>query len=97
MGAVTDRNVCLACGGFFTLKERPNCCPYCQDAYYCDNVIPDIPPAIAPYEINCCECGIKYVIETGDAKICPICKKENKVDIITSEEFQNMILVELGL
>ena len=44
------RYMCLVCGQFFE-SEVPYItgkfhCPYCEDMYFCDNILPDIPPSI---------------------------------------------------
>lgn len=43
------RYMCLSCGQFFEGESRTfgvDKCPYCKDAYYVDNCLPDIPPSI---------------------------------------------------
>lgn len=98
MGSVTNRNCCMGCGRFWVLSGTPKNCPYCADAYYCDNVIDEIPPPLGQHEIKCDGCGAEFVVETNDAKFCVMCKKEFTVEGgISQSEHQSIILDKMGL
>jgi len=67
---------CISCSGFFTIEsdDRPKYCPYCKDQYFCDNILPDIPPPIMGDKTIHFECGHKIKADlTGDISCCPIC------------------------
>uniref|UniRef100_A0A6H1ZKP8 Uncharacterized protein n=1 Tax=viral metagenome TaxID=1070528 RepID=A0A6H1ZKP8_9ZZZZ len=46
--------MCLACGHFFESETKCVCgeskCPECRDTFFCDNIIPEIPPDIPDLE-----------------------------------------------
>lgn len=67
------RFMCLSCGHFFE-AERPRTvgkdqCPLCGDTFFCDNILPDVPPDL-PEELKAWQSNMLRTlgIEGGESK-----------------------------
>jgi hypothetical protein len=58
----------------YPLESWKTLCPFCGDIFFCDNIIPDVPPYVEEPTTLDFTCG--HTISTdfvGDVKFCPIC------------------------
>jgi len=100
----TGRFMCLSCGRFFSMehdfKSWETVCPFCGDIFFCNNIIPNLPPYLeGPIAINYA-CGHK--IETdfiGDVKWCPVCGESININIIglKLKDWQNSAIERCNL
>jgi hypothetical protein len=74
----TGRFMCLSCGRFFSMEHpmesQKTVCPFCADLFFCDNIIPDVPPYLeGPIDVTfACEHKIQTDF-VGDIQWCPVC------------------------